>query len=137
MADYYSLIVHAAGGLTPSTRQARREIYDRELAKVMEQLRSTQPALSRFDITRERLEFEAAARRFEDQQKADQLEEARADGAEAVARASQQELVRRPDAESKQPQAAPSRVRLTPEEAELVRRIQEKLDLDRRQEGKP
>jgi hypothetical protein len=75
MADYYSVVVRAVAGLNPSTRHARREIYDRELASLLAQLREVKPALSKFELTLERLEFEAAVRKFEDEQAIKQHEQ--------------------------------------------------------------
>jgi hypothetical protein len=100
MTDYYSVIVGAVVGLEPNTRQARRSIYDRELAKLLAQLSEVQPALSKFDLTRARLEFEAAVRKFEAEQGTDKRE-ATAGTAETGARLTLQEseLLRRQEEE--------------------------------------
>jgi hypothetical protein len=152
MTDYYSLIVGAVVGLTPNTRHARRSIYDRELAKLLAQLSEVRPALSKFDITRARLEFEAAVRKFEAEQ-GTVKREATAVTAETGARLTPQEMelsqrqeeearrlqrqldLRRvlltPEAEEVRSSQRPfetRRARLTPEEEQLLQRIQQKLD---------
>jgi hypothetical protein len=151
MTDYYSLIAGAVVGLIPNTRQARRSIYDRELANLLAQLSEVRPALSKFDVTRARLEFEAAVRKFEAEQGTDKREKTVVT-AETGARVAPQEgeLLRRqeeearrlqrqldlrrvlltPEAEeirSPQRQFETRRARLTPEEEQLLQRIQQKL----------
>jgi hypothetical protein len=162
MTDYYSLIAGAVVGLIPNTRQARRSIYDRELANLLAQLSEVRPALSKFDVTRARLEFEAAVRKFEAEQGTDKREKT-AVAAETGARATPQdgELLRRQEEEAKrlqrqldlrrvlltpeaeevrspQRQLESRRARLTPEEEQLLQRIQQKLDIkDQKSETPP
>jgi hypothetical protein len=162
MTDYYSVIVGAVAGLKPSTRQSRRSIYDRELAILLAQLSEVRPAMSKFDLTRARLEFEAAVRKFEAEQGAvpRALTPVAAEtGASPTPQ--EEELLRRQEEEAKrlqrqldlrrvlltpeeeevrspQRQSETRRARLTPEEEELLRRIQIKLDTkDHKPEATP
>jgi hypothetical protein len=152
MIDYYSLNADAVVGLMTNTRQARRSIYDRELAKLLAQLSEVRPALSKFDLTRARLEFEAAVRKFEEEQGAGKREVtavtaesgARLPPRESELLRQQEEEARRlqrqldlrrvlqtPEAErvrSSQRQFETRRARLTPEEEQLLQRLQLKLD---------
>src|SRR5450432_3096970 len=65
MADYYPLIAKAVTGLDKSTGEARRALYDRARSALLAQLRGVEPALSKPDITRERLALEEAIRKVE------------------------------------------------------------------------
>ncbi|MBI3435201.1 MAG: hypothetical protein HY056_09010 [Proteobacteria bacterium] len=65
MADYYPLIARAVAGLEKSTGGARRALYERARAALVEQLRNATPALGESDITRERLALEEAVRKVE------------------------------------------------------------------------
>jgi hypothetical protein len=121
MTDYYPVVAGAVVGLTPSTRQTRRSIFDRELAKLMAQLSEVRPALSKFDITRARLEFEAAVRKFEAEQGTGKRETTAVAVAEAPSTPQDPELLRRQEEEAKrlQRQLDLRRVLLTPEEEEV------------------
>lgn len=65
MADYYPLIARAVAGLEKNTGEARRTLYERARKALVDQLRSTEPALNESEITRERLALEEAIRKVE------------------------------------------------------------------------
>jgi hypothetical protein len=65
MTDYYPLIARAVEGLTKSTGEARRALYERARTALVTQLRTVEPALSESDITKERLALEDAIRKVE------------------------------------------------------------------------
>lgn len=66
MADYYPLIARAIAGLDPSAPgEQRRALYERARTALIAQLRSVEPPLSEFEITRERLSLEEAVRKVE------------------------------------------------------------------------
>lgn len=65
MADYYPLIARAVDGLTASSGEVRRALYERARTALITQLRSSDPPLSEADITSERLALEDAIRRVE------------------------------------------------------------------------
>ena len=66
MADYYPLIARAIAGLDPSAPgESRRALYERARAALIGQLRSVEPPLSEYEITRERLSLEEAVRKVE------------------------------------------------------------------------
>ena len=65
MADYHPLVSRAVAGLEANTGEARRSLYERARAALVQQLRSATPALSESDITRERLALEEAIRKVE------------------------------------------------------------------------
>jgi hypothetical protein len=62
---YHQLIAIAVEGLDRSTAEARRAIYDRARKALVAQMRSSQPALSKLDIVKERLALEEAIRKVE------------------------------------------------------------------------
>jgi hypothetical protein len=65
MADYYPLIARALDGLSETTPEMRRAVYDRARAALRAQLESLDPPLAAADITRERLALDAAIDRVE------------------------------------------------------------------------
>jgi hypothetical protein len=65
MADYYPLIAKAVTGLSKSTGEARRAVYERARSALVGQLRGMTPPLSESEITRERLALEEAIRKVE------------------------------------------------------------------------
>lgn len=65
MADYYPLIARAVAGLERNTGEARRALYERARAALVNQLRGVDPPLDENDVTRERLALEEAIRKVE------------------------------------------------------------------------
>jgi hypothetical protein len=65
MADYHPLITRAVEGLSNSTAETRRTLYERARAALVAQLRGIDPPLSEAEITRERLALEDAIRKVE------------------------------------------------------------------------
>ncbi len=65
MADYYPVIARAVLGLSDDTAQARRELYHRARAIVIEQLRRRDPDELMPETAQERAALEAAIRRVE------------------------------------------------------------------------
>ena len=82
MADYYPLIARAIAGLDPSAPgESRRALYERARAALIQQLRSVDPPLSEFEITRERLSLEEAVRKVESEAAQRAREASRSGGA--------------------------------------------------------
>ena len=65
MTDYHPLIARAVEGLSKSTGEARRTLYERARTALVAQLRAAEPALSESEITKERLALEEAIRKVE------------------------------------------------------------------------
>lgn len=65
MAEYYPLLAKAVSGLTHSTPEARRSIYERARNALLKQLRSIQPPIAEADIDREAKALDAAIARLE------------------------------------------------------------------------
>ena len=65
MAEYYPLLAKAVSGLTHSTPEARRSIYERARNALPKQLRSIQPPIAEADIDREAKALDAAIARLE------------------------------------------------------------------------
>jgi len=65
MTDYLPLIARAVEGLERNTGEVRRALYERARTALVTQLRSTEPALSETEITKERLALEDAIRKVE------------------------------------------------------------------------
>jgi hypothetical protein len=65
MADYYPLIARAVEGLSETSPDMRRAVYERARTALMEQLRNLDPPLSEADIRRERQSLDAAITRVE------------------------------------------------------------------------
>ncbi len=72
MADYYPILARAVSSLPNNNAQARRELYDRARAIVVEQLRRRDPGEVTGDTSRERMALEAAIRRVEAESRAAQ-----------------------------------------------------------------
>ncbi len=72
MADYYPILARAVSSLLNNNAQARRELYDRARAIVVEQLRRRDPGEVTGDTSRERAALEAAIRRMEAESRAAQ-----------------------------------------------------------------
>ena len=66
MADYYPLIARAVEGLSETSPDMRRAVYERARTALMEQLRNLDPPLSEADIRRERLSLDTAIDRVEE-----------------------------------------------------------------------
>ena len=65
MADYYPLIRRAVAGLDKNTEEARRSIYERARAALVDRLRDVEPPLAESDIAREQEALEEAIDRVE------------------------------------------------------------------------
>lgn len=65
MTDYYPVIARGIAGLKDNSADARRALYERVQAALVEQLRGLDPPLEEPDILRERLALEAAVRKVE------------------------------------------------------------------------
>jgi len=65
MAEYYPLLAKAVSGLSNSTPEARRSIYERARKALINQLRSIQPPIAEADIDRESDSLDAAIARLE------------------------------------------------------------------------
>lgn len=65
MAEYYPLLAKAVSGLTNSTPETRRSIYERARNALLKQLRSIQPPIAEADIDREAKALDAAIARLE------------------------------------------------------------------------
>ena len=65
MAGYYSLITRAVAVLDTNNGESRRALYEHARTALLTQLRSTEPALNKSDIMRERLALEESIRKVE------------------------------------------------------------------------
>jgi hypothetical protein len=66
MVDYTPLIARAVAGLDPSAPgESRRALYERARSALINQLRSVEPPLTDFEITREQMSLEDAVRNVE------------------------------------------------------------------------
>ena len=65
MADYDSLITRAVAVLDTNNGESRRALYEHARTALLTQLRSTEPALNKSDIMRERLALEESIRKVE------------------------------------------------------------------------
>ncbi|KRE02807.1 hypothetical protein ASE61_16260 [Bosea sp. Root670] len=65
MADFYPILARAVAGLSETSPEARRAIYDRARAALVSQLRGLDPPLSEAEIMRERLSLDEAVARIE------------------------------------------------------------------------
>ncbi|PCH80947.1 MAG: hypothetical protein COB90_06700 [Hyphomicrobiales bacterium] len=65
MADYYSVLIRAIGGLPDNTGDARRNVYERARGALVKQLEAITPPLGSSEITRQRLQLEEQIRRAE------------------------------------------------------------------------
>ncbi len=65
MADYYPLLSRAVGGLSDSSAEARRSIYERARKALVGQLQAIQPPIAEADIARETDALDEAVARIE------------------------------------------------------------------------
>lgn len=65
MADYYAVLKRAIGGLPNPTGEARRSVYEKARAALVNQLKSFDPPLTASEITRQRLALEDCIRKVE------------------------------------------------------------------------
>jgi hypothetical protein len=65
MADYYSIIARAVGGLDPNTGAARRRLYDRARVALVAEMRSAENALDEADILVAQASLERAILKIE------------------------------------------------------------------------
>jgi hypothetical protein len=65
MADYYTIIAKAVGGLDPNTCAARQRLYDRARVALVAEMRSAHNALDESDILAAQRSLEAAIERIE------------------------------------------------------------------------
>ncbi|WOJ89086.1 hypothetical protein RZS28_14930 [Methylocapsa polymorpha] len=65
MADYYPLLAKAVAGLSNSTPETRRAIYERARTALIGQLRRMDPPVPEADLDREAEALEAAVARLE------------------------------------------------------------------------
>ncbi|WP_310621464.1 hypothetical protein [Flexibacterium corallicola] len=65
MADYYSVLKKAIGGLQENTGSARRAVYQRARNAIVKQLKNYDPPLSPAQITDEQLKLEECIRKVE------------------------------------------------------------------------
>jgi hypothetical protein len=65
MADYYPLLAKAVAGLSNSTPEARRAIYERARTALLGQLRRLEPPVPEADVERESQALEVAVARLE------------------------------------------------------------------------
>jgi hypothetical protein len=70
MAEYYTLLMRAVEGLPNKTQTARRAVYDRARAALINQLRSLEPPISEGEIVRERMGLDEAIKQIETEIKA-------------------------------------------------------------------
>jgi hypothetical protein len=72
MADYYTIIERAVGGLDPNTGAARRRLYDRARVALVAEMRSARNGLDESDILAAQRSLEEAIRKIEADEDADQ-----------------------------------------------------------------
>jgi hypothetical protein len=65
MADYYSIIARAVGGLDPNTGATRRRLYDRARVALVAEMRSAENALDEADILVAQASLERAILKIE------------------------------------------------------------------------
>ena len=65
MADYYTIIAKAVGGLDPNTGTARQRLYDRARVALVAEMRSARNALDESDILAAQRSLEEAIGRIE------------------------------------------------------------------------
>jgi hypothetical protein len=72
MADYYTIIAKAVGGLDPNTGEARRRLYDRARVALVAEMRSARNALDECDILAAQRSLEEAIGKIEADVEADE-----------------------------------------------------------------
>src|SRR5262245_23954075 len=65
MAEYYSVLKKAIGGLDSKQTGPRRAVYDKARNPLIGQLKAVDPPLTTAEISRQRLELEEAIRKVE------------------------------------------------------------------------
>jgi len=65
MAEYYTVLRRAIGGIDPNVPETRRAVYDKARNALIGQLKAVDPPLTTAEISRQRLELEEAIRRVE------------------------------------------------------------------------
>ena len=65
MAEYYTVLKKAIGGLDSNQAEARRTVYDKARNALIGQLKAVDPPLTTAEISRQRLELEEAIRKVE------------------------------------------------------------------------
>src|SRR5437763_7426158 len=65
MAEYYAVLSKAIAGLSNTSPETRRAVYDKARSALVSQLRAIEPPLATAEISRQRLELEEAVRRVE------------------------------------------------------------------------
>src|SRR5437667_10042643 len=65
MAEYYTVLKKAIGGLDNNQAEARRTVYDKARNALIGQLKAVDPPLTTAEISRQRLELEEAIRKVE------------------------------------------------------------------------
>jgi hypothetical protein len=65
MAEYYTVLRRAVGGIDPNVPETRRAVYDKARNALIGQLKAVDPPLTTAEISRQRLELEEAIRRVE------------------------------------------------------------------------
>ena len=71
MAEYYTVLKKAVGGLAVDSSDARRAVYEKARSALIGQLKAIDPPLTTSEISRQRLELEEAIRRVEREAGAD------------------------------------------------------------------
>src|ERR1700736_5115708 len=65
MAEYYTVLKKAIGGLDNNQAEARRTVYDKARNALIGQLKAVDPPLTTAEISRQRLQLEEAIRKVE------------------------------------------------------------------------
>src|SRR5436190_311627 len=65
MAEYYTVLKKAIGGLDSNQAEPRRTVYDKARNALIGQLKAVDPPLTTAEISRQRLELEEAIRKVE------------------------------------------------------------------------
>jgi hypothetical protein len=60
MADYYSILAKAVGGLNPNTPAARRRLYDRARSALLSEMQKADPPIARSEIVGAQMALDTA-----------------------------------------------------------------------------